>query len=322
LADARGLQVGAGITGWWFTDAEHKAEYKALLGREFGLAVVHWGLYWGSVEPQRGQFDFSIADKQVAFAQSNDMNIRGHPLVFPTSSYGIADWVTDDSFSRDELTGVLCDHIAGILDHYRDQVDEWVVVNEPYLNPYRKKDVFHETIGPEYIQIAFQAARQAAPSATLIYNDTDNHLDSGLTTDLTRKNLAPLKSAGLVDAVGLHMHLDGAKPPRQDRLISCMRRYEMPVYVTELDVNLRDVKGTTEERYRIQAQIYREVVEACLESGVCRSIAFWDIGDKYAWREWPQESPHASPNADMTLYDDTLSPKPAYYSVREALAQN
>lgn len=319
LADKRDIQIGAGITGWWFTDASYKERYKALLSREFGLAVVHWGLYWATVEPKRGQFDFGIADQQVSFAQSKEMVVRGHPLIFPTSSYAIADWVVNGSFSRAELTAVLYDHIAGIVRHYRDQVQEWVVINEPYLYPNRTKDVFYETIGAEYIEIAFQTAREADPSATLIYNDTDNHLDSGLTTGLTRKNLEPLKAKGLVDAVGMHMHLDGAKPPRKDRLVSNMRRYEMPVYVTELDVNLQDVAGTQDERYCTQARIYREVIEACLESGVCKSITFWDVGDKYAWGEWPEESLHTSSDADMTLFGDHLAPKPAYYAVQDAL---
>ena len=100
-----------------------------------------------------------------------------------------------------------------------------------------------------------------------------------------------------------------------------MQRYEMPVYVTELDVNLKDVAGTEEERYDTQARVYREVIEACVESEVCKSITFWDIGDRYAWGEWPNESAQTAPGADMTLYDDNLDPKPAYYAVRKALAQ-
>jgi endo-1,4-beta-xylanase len=230
--------------------------------------------------------------------------------------------VVNGGFSRTELITVLRDHIAGLVGRYRGQIGEWVVVNEPYLYPVRQEDVFHQTIGPEYIEIAFQAAREMDPTATLIYNDTDNHLDSGLTTGLTRKNLKPLKSKGLVDAVGLHMHLDGARPPRKDRLISNMQRYELPVYVTELDVNLKDVAGTRDERYAAQARIYGEVVEACLASGVCTSITFWDVGDRYAWGEWPENQALASPDADMTLFDDGLEPKPAYHAVRDALAQS
>jgi endo-1,4-beta-xylanase len=207
-----------------------------------------------------------------------------------------------------------------LVSYYRGKVREWVVVNEPYILPYRPIDIFYQTIGVDYLEIAFRAAREADPSATLIYNDSDNHTPAGITTNLTRKNVRLIKTKGLVDVVGMQMHLDGARPPARKEIIATMKSYELPVYVTEMDVNMKDVAATEDEKYRLQAKIYREAVEACLESGVCRSITFWEVGDKYSWAEWPKDAPHASPNADMTLFDDNLEPKPAYYAIRDVLS--
>lgn len=91
-------------------------------------------------------------------------------------------------------------------------VNEWVVTNEPYILPYRKMDVFYQALGYDYIDLAFQVARDADPSATLIYNDTLNHSlqagnHNGIMTQMTHDTVQRLSGKGLVDAVGLPMHL-------------------------------------------------------------------------------------------------------------------
>jgi endo-1,4-beta-xylanase len=141
-------------------------------------------------------------------------------------------------------------------------------------------------------------------------------------TETTREAVNRLKSKGLISGnsgVGLHMHLDAADPPDKADVINTMRGYGVPVYITELDVNLRNVSGSPEQRYATQAKIFREAVEACLESGVCRSITFWDIGDKYSWIETDKGYSKYSPVGDPTPFDDDLQPKPAYFAVKAVL---
>ena len=112
------------------------------------------------------------------------------------------------------------------------------------------------------------------------------------------------------------MHVDGSNPPRKQDLIEAFRSYGVPVYITEFDVNMSNVSESAEERNEIQARIYREVVEACLESGVCQQIWFWDVYDKYSWLD---ERRGGDPKADPTMFDDNLQPKPAYYAVSVTL---
>ena len=112
------------------------------------------------------------------------------------------------------------------------------------------------------------------------------------------------------------MHLQGDEPPDKQDVIATMQSYGVPVYVTELDVNMARVEGTQEERYEKEAEIYRDMLAASLESGVCRSFSVWGIQDKYSWLE------AFSAQADATMYDDYLRPKPAYYAIFDTLEQH
>ncbi len=212
FAGRLGMNIGTELTGWWFGDGR----WREIVGREFNIATIDWGVYWTESEPTQGNFDFTVIDRQLALAEQTDMKVRGHALVFPSVS---PDWIRSGNFTRDQLITILNNHISTLVSHYRGRIDEWVVVNEPYIYPYRTNDVFYRIIGPDYIDIAFRAAREADPSARLIYEDTFNHTPDGITTQLTREVVTRLQEQGLIDAVGLQMHIDGASPPTKEEVI-------------------------------------------------------------------------------------------------------
>ena len=89
--------------------------------------------------------------------------------------------------------------------------------------------------------------------------------------------------------------------------------FGLPVHVTEIDVDLENVPGTQEECYALQAQVYGDMLSACLESGACQSFSVWGFGDKYSFLE------RYNDKADATLYDDNLDPKPAYFTLLNIL---
>ena len=317
LADAAGLELGTQLTGGATGPLLDAAPlWKNRVLSDFNSVTIDSGIYWpDDVEPLPGEFDFSIADRQVAFARANGLTIRGHALVYPSCAFCMRGWILARPFSADELTAILEAHVGQVVGHFRGQMHAWVVVNEPYRSPGREADLFYDALGWNYVATAFQAAREADPSALLIFNDTDNHTLEGWTTPQTWRIVRHLKGLGLVDGVGLQMHLDGSAPPTKEAVIAAMRSYGVPVVVTEFDVNMTRVGGTQTDREALQAAVYRDMLEACLESGVCRSFTVWGIGDKYSWLETYQ----SLPNADATMYDDQLEPKPAYFAVYDAL---
>jgi GH35 family endo-1,4-beta-xylanase len=114
------------------------------------------------------------------------------------------------------------------------------------------------------------------------------------------------------------MHIQAVSPPSKDDLIRTMQSYGLPIYVTEIDVDLTGVPGTQKERFDLQAKLYSEALEACLESGVCDSFSFWDIGDHTSWLVVYGNKP----NADATIFDKNFKPKPAYFALLEVLSEH
>jgi len=127
-----------------------------------------------------------------------------------------------------------------------------------------------------------------------------------------------LKKDNLIDGLMMHMRIDGANPPKKEELISMMQSYDVPIYITELTVDLTNVNGTQEERFLKQAEIYKTIMKAAIESGVTKSFVMWGIGDSANWLETDVGKPHADP----TIYDDNLQRRPAYYALLAAMSNS
>ena len=313
-AQAIGFNIGTLMGGYF--GPQYYREVTTIQQREFNLGQIN--VSWANDEPQQGNLNFSANDSDISLCRRADMKIMGHPLVWPAD---IPNWLSTNNFSPDQMKDILINRVKTVVGRYKGVVNVWSVVNEMYAPPYRPHDVFYNALGPSYVDIAFQAAREADPSAKLIYNDTLNHASRGhdsIMTQLTKTTVDRLKSKGLIDGVGLQMHLLGASPPDKQDVITTMKSYGLPVYVTEFDVNMKDVGGSQDQRFSKQADIYRNMMGAAIESSVCHDFVIFGINDGLSVWEKITSSPDYSPNADPLLFDDNFQPKPAYFAVMDA----
>ena len=122
-----------------------------------------------------------------------------------------------------------------------------------------------------------------------------------------------------IDGIGMQVHIDAAKRPSKDVVISNMQRFGklgVSVYVTEFDVNMNSVIGSKDYKDQLQAKIYYDMMRACMESKVCPSFSILGITDKETWYNYI-----GSKNANPLPFDRDYNPKPAYYSLYDALNQ-
>lgn len=329
LAAKRHLTLGTEFS----TNENMDAQYCRIMHRDFNVAILN-SFSWKGTWLGPGQYDFSGLDQEVDYAVQQGWRVRGSHLVWGDSSSSIPDWLKNGHFTRDEYIGFLEEHVKTLAGRYKGRVGEWSIANEASSRSlYQGADFWNEKIGPEYIEMAFGWAREADPDAILIFNDANNEAPrdsvTRLTFDRMYKTVKALKSKGVpIDVVGMEMHLllkySSPIPPKKEDVLAAMRKFAdlgVKIYITEFDVDLHNRPGTPEERLQFQAGLYRDMLEACLESQACESFSTWGVADATSWITTVCSDPWCinEPDGDPLMFDRDYNPKPAYFAVRDVL---
>lgn len=331
LAAPRGILIGTELNPDELTDDR----FCQVLSHDFNLAYISAftdaKLWLGA-----GKYDFEAIDRAVNAAASRGMTVYASHLVWGANESGaLPDWIKNGHFSKQELLTILENHIKTMIGRYKDRVSIWSIANEaPERDIYTGADFWYDHIGPEYIEKSFQWAREADPKAILIFNAANNESPRDAET---RGNIERLyakvkwmKEHGYpIDRVGMQMHLflpwSSHVMPKKEDVIATMRRFGdlgVKVMITEMDVDLHEIRGTAEEKKAIQTQLYSDMMSACVESGVCVAFSTWGVGDAVSWitcdYDWCVYK-GAMPDAAPLMFDTEYQPKPAYFAVRDVL---
>lgn len=324
LGANKGIEIGAQIA----PNRVGEKDYKEVLLREFSFVVIDGSSSWGFppenkyLRPSKDKYNFEEVDKLVDFADKFNMGVQFHHLVWGQEKW-LPEWLKEGNFSKEEYYSLIEDHIKTVMGHYKGRVKEYTVVNEAFTKRVQAKtwgeDFWYKKLGEDYIEFAFRKAREQDPNAILILNDFNNQ-EINKVSNLMYETVKKLRAKGVpIDGVGMQMHLlsTGKRPDKQN-VKENMKRFGdlgVKVYITEFDVDLTQLKGTKEEKLKEQAQIYKEIMEACLESGVCVSFATFGFSDKETVFNYIL----GKKEADPLLFDKNYNPKPAYFSLKEAL---
>ncbi|WP_026925253.1 endo-1,4-beta-xylanase [Glycomyces arizonensis] len=271
--------------------------YSSALNADFNSVVAENAMKWDATEPNRGQFNFSGGDQIVSYAQSHGMEVRGHTLVWHAQQPGWA-----QGLGGNDLRNAMLDHIAGVAGHWRGDIASWDVVNEAYLwDGSRRQSNLQQQLGNDWIADAFRAADAADPNAKLCYNDYGTDGINAKSTAIYNM-VRDFQSRGVpIDCVGFQSHL--ASNSDMSSYQANLQRFSdigINVQITELDVG-----GSG----GAQANVYRQVTEACMAVERCNGITTWGITDAHSWRG--DETP--------LLLDGNYQKKEAYYAVLDAL---
>ena len=110
-----------------------EADYSAILGSEFSQLQAENEMKFGPIHPRPdtdpNPYDFKGGDALVAFAQSHNMVVRGHTLVWHNQ---VSKWVTEGKYTAPQLATILQGHIHTVMTHYASKVYAWDVVNEAF----------------------------------------------------------------------------------------------------------------------------------------------------------------------------------------------
>lgn len=323
-AQRSGILVGTAVR----PERLSEPAYAATLAREFNLLEPEDAMKWETVHPTPETFNFSQADRVVAFAARHNMKVRGHTLVWHQQN---PKWLTEGRYTPDQLAQILEKHIKTVVGHYRGKVFAWDVVNEAFDE--RVVGKFRSTIwydqpgigrarkGSSYMEDCFRWAHAADPEALLFYNDAEAEAMNPKSDEIYAM-VRDFRRRGVpIDGVGLQMHISNLHPniASISENIGRFTALGVQVHITEMDVALAvDADGNAEaEDLQLQADVYRKVAGACLSHSGCTAIQTWGFTDKYSWIGW-----HSKHRQDAALlFDRNYRPKPAYDALRSTLEQ-
>lgn len=338
------FRIGAALNPGHFT--EKNAAGAALVKRHFNTITPENVLKWERVHPELERYDFEPTDAYVAFGEKNGMFIVGHTLVWHSQT---PKWVFHDSegkqLSREALLERMRQHIHKVVGRYKGRIHGWDVVNEA-LNEdgTMRESLWYKIIGPDYIEKAFEYAREADPKAELYYNDysVENEPKRNGAVKLIRQ----LQSKGIkVAAVGLqgHNRLEWPTLEQQEATIRAFAELGVKVAITELDVDVlpsafqgggaevstriaADPKlnpyagGLPEDVQQQLAKRYAELFRVYLKyKGTVDRVTFWGVTDRESWlNNWPVRGRTSYP----LIFDREGKPKPAFHAIVKAATES
>ncbi len=278
----------------------------------FNMIVPEDTMKWVNLRPKKDFWNWPDLDNMVDFAEKNKMKIKGHVFVWHEQCPG---YVSSNK-GRDEALALMCEQITTVMKRYKGRIAEYEIVNEPINEDGSMRETFwYRYIGADYIDIAFQTAREADPDAVLIMNDFNNEYMGTPKGDAFFELVKGMKQRGVpIDAVGFQLHLI-ANPLDEEALLNNIRRYnEIGVTVTFTEIDVRIAMPITAEKEAIQSDIYSKLMSAALNESNTGSFILWGYSDKYSW------IPRAFPGYGSACpFDKDLQPKPIYATMVEMM---
>ncbi|NHI06538.1 Endo-1,4-beta-xylanase A [Streptomyces sp. KO7888] len=271
--------------------------YASIANREFNSVTAENEMKIDATEPQRGQFNFSAADRVYNWAVQTGKEVRGHTLAWHSQQPG---WM--QNLSGNDLRQAMIGHINGVMAHYKGKIAQWDVVNEAFADGSSgaRRDSNLQRTGNDWIEVAFRTARAADPSAKLCYNDYNVENWNWAKTQAMYNMVRDFKQRGVpIDCVGFQSHFNSGSPYDSNFRTTLQNFAALGVDVAVTELDIQGASPTT----------YANVVNDCLAVSRCLGITVWGVRDSDSWRS--EQTP--------LLFNNDGSKKAAYTAVLDAL---
>ena len=326
------LGVAATKAGLYFGVAASPGRLSGIVGREFSQLTPENDMKPDTIAGHGGTVqNTGSADTLVDYAQSNNMIVRGHTMV----------WYSQAGSLSGANQPTLNTYIKNVLLKWGNKIAYWDVVNEALddNNTGERRNQWPHTLDKDanndgdyfdssdtdYIRDSFKQARQVVDSnglrTKLCINDYDiegltvkggskNKKSDAMYEIVKKYSQEPYK---YIDCVGFQAHFnDNPNSIITDDLEDNIRRFAelgVEVHLSELDI---DDDLSNNDIGAGQAANYRKVVRACLNVAKCTGITVWGISDSESWRSSERGLLFTGSNGNYTK-------KAAYTAVLEEL---
>lgn len=341
--------LGVGINGSTLENQTlNMPEYMAVAKKHFNSCTMTNLMKSGYILDREGSvqsakdgdgspaLSFASIDPTLEWCQENDMQMRGHTLVWHAQA---PDWFFREGYDDDgeyvdketmlfRMESYIAQLMTHVQDNYPGVVYCWDVVNEAvdpdkgdrgsnFLCRMENDGVpnpWYVTIGEDYVEMAFTYARKyAAEGVKLFYNDFNTYQIQK--RDAIYTLCESLKEKGLIDGIGMQGYW-GVDYPSVGTLEGTIRKFaelELEIHITELSVG---VDEESEESFEEQGKRYGSIFMALhnldTEGGGnanITNVTFFGLIDHYRQGD----------TTNARLFDAYFQPKPAFIKVKNML---
>ncbi len=278
--------------------------------------------YWAGFEPEPGRPDTERLLRAAEWFTERGAAVKGHPLVWHTLA---PDWLRE--LPTEEVEATQRARIRREVGDFAGVIDTWDAINEVVIMPVFANEERRNAITRlclergriATIRMAFEEARAANPSATLLLNDFD------LSTAYECLIEGVLEAGVRIDALGLqsHMHQGYWGEEKTLAILDRFARYGLPLHFTEStllsgdlmpaeidDLNDYQVDSwpSTPEGEERQAEEMVRHYRTLLSHPAVEAVTYWGITDEGAWL-----------GAPVGLVRTDGTPKPSYDALRSLI---
>lgn len=309
-----------------------------------GVNYVTSGFYWSDIEPQAGQIRWDYIDHGVGVLDFAAMGLvqKAHPLIW-LAEFAMPDYLKAMNFA--ELDAAVDAHVRALAGRYREQIDVWEVINEAHAawasgNFTRQEVTALTRTGVRAIRETDPAGRISINAAFDWFGESKAHTyflgPEDTFTVPVWDYFDRLTAEGMdFDIVGQQLYNGGASfvfqeygigPPlymptwdlaHLSAVLDRLGRYGRPVHLTE-----QSVSGTWDDAWTAsgwwhhpwdldtQAEFLRAYYTIGFSKPSAEAITWWGVTDRGAFI------------LKGGLLDENNVPKPAYYALRDFIAEH
>ena len=276
--------------------------FSQVLATQFKSLSPENELKWAQLNPSPGHYNWDTLDRLVAFADRNDMVVKGHGLI---SSCCNPDYLVNTT-DPVKFQGAMEAHFNATMHRYSDKMDRWDVVTEALetMGGGLNANLFYNVLGPDYIAEAFHLAHAAVPHAKLFINENLVEMLPGKCQELLDLVTKLVADDVPINGVAIQMHITAVPvvPGVITEMVKSYNTLGLEVSIAEMDVHT--LNNT------LETEIYSSVINEALQAGIT-DISFWGFTDKhlYTW----------VPGAKPLMFDESYNPKSEFYATHAAL---
>ena len=320
---------------------EKNEAYKRYFADLFNMATLPF--YWDTLEPERGKPRYAKDSPKVyrrpspdlcmEFCEKHGIEPREHALAydhfFPKWLYGA---------DTEEVKRELERRYAEMAERYAEKIPTIEVTNE--MEWANGSTSFYDD--PDFIEWCFKLAEQYFPNNQLVINEHTSACwkDCCRATDKYYAYIeANLLKGARIDAIGMQYHLFNRiedeyektrltlSPESLYKHMDLYSNFGKPLQVTEVTIPAYSWEAEDEE---IQAEIVENLYSIWFSHPNVEQIVYWNLVDGYAHFWDPDPEKIKASQGNMSLGENyyyggllrfDLSPKPAYYKIKELLQE-